>query len=140
MMANARMGYLLHVLFEVPAAINFFLFPSRQLGIHTPQAHAVIRQYALLLLSSVLVALIFAWRPTDKLSGQVAGALALYHLGPVVRSASRIRQYLYQANTLRRGPKSLSEPTLYLVVHVLTGLMLAHTCWTAYLVPDAMNP
>ena len=136
MMANVRVGYLLHVLVEIPAAINFFLFPSRQLGVHTPQAHPVIRQYALLLFSSVLIALVFARRPEDQLSGQVAGALAIYHIGPAVRSASRLRQHLNQANLVKQGLAHLSEPALYLIVHIVTGTLLAHTCWTAYRFPS----
>ena len=137
--ATVRLGYLLHAFIEIPAAINFFLFPSRQLGVHTPQAHPVIKQYALLLFSSVLIALIFAWRPEDELSGQVAGALAIYHVGPAVRSASRLEQCLSHPELIKQGFGRLTEPTLYLVVHIATGSLLIHISWTAYLFPAASD-
>jgi hypothetical protein len=123
-MAIGSAGYLLHVLIEIPAAITFFLAPSRQLGSHTPQAHAVIRQYAILLLSSVVIALAFAWQPENELSGSVAGALALYHIGPGVRSTTRLAQ------AMQTGTGPFWEPALYLAVHTLAGAILAHGCWT----------
>ena len=134
---KASAGFLLHVLVEVPASITFFVFPSRQLGQPTPHAHAVIRQYALLLLTSIIIAGTFAVRPPDELNGQVAGALALYHLGPFVRSWSRL------VHQVQHGQSVIwSEAALYLVVHTVAGTMLAHCCWELYLagVLDILSP
>ena len=139
-MDNVRVGCLLHILIETPAAINFFLFPSKQLSAYTPQAHAVIKQYALLLFSSILIAAIFAGRSDDQLGGQVAGALAVYHVGPIVRSASRLWQYMDPGDNTNWHLGSLAEPALYLVVHVVTGHLLARACWTAYLFPTTLDP
>ena len=136
-MANTDIGFLLHALIELPAAVTFFLLPSRQLGTHSPHAHAIIRQYAMLLYSSILIALVFVRRPQDQLQGQVAGALALYHIGPAARSASSIRHFFSAAEPVRGASGSLWEPVLYVVVHVTTGTMLARTCWSAYLSPSA---
>lgn len=55
-----------------------------------PHAHAIIRQYALLLVSSNLIAYAFLFRPTDEASNAVAAALALYHTGPLLRAGYRI--------------------------------------------------
>jgi hypothetical protein len=119
------MGFLLHILIEVPASINFLLFPSRQLETFSPQAHAVIRQYALLLLTSVLIALIFLLRPVDDLSGQVAGVLSLYHIGPALRSIARLRFRLQENH-----PILPSEAALYLLLHTATGASLAYCFWS----------
>jgi hypothetical protein len=83
-------GFWLHFLIEFPASLNFFLRPSEQLSSPAPQAHAIIRQYAVLLFVSNLIALIFALRPVDGASRNVAGALSVYHLAPLVRAGSRI--------------------------------------------------
>lgn len=116
-----NIAFMLHAIFETPAAINFMIFPSRQIGSFTPQAHPIIRQYALLLLSSVLVSIAFALRPTDDLTRSVAGSFAIYHVGPAVRSLGRLKQ---QAS--RHQSIFLSEAFLYLVVHLCCGLSLFH--------------
>lgn len=114
-----NIAFLLHVVVEVPAAINFMLLPSKQLGQDTPHAHAIIRQYALLLLSSILIAIIFASRPIDDLTRSVAGSLAIYHIGPSLRSWSRLG-----SQAKRSSPVLLSEAALYLVCHLVTGSAL----------------
>ncbi len=111
----ANIPFLLHILLELPASITFFLSPSTQLQLPSPpptpraysQAHALIRQYAVLLLVSNLVALICVLQPTaiddilgiraegkvvevERLRGNVAGALAVYHLAPLVRAVGRM--------------------------------------------------
>ncbi|KAF4633106.1 hypothetical protein G7Y89_g5014 [Cudoniella acicularis] len=101
----------LHLLVEVPASLNFFFNPSEQLSSPAPQAHAVIKQYAVLLLVSNLIALIFARRPIDGTSKKVAGALAVYHLAPVARSLARI-----VGEEMEYG-KALGGPWLHLLVH-----------------------
>jgi hypothetical protein len=126
-----HLGFLLHVVFEIPACLTFYLFPSRQLGTYTPHAHAVIRQYAALLLASVLVAMTFLRRPVDETSGQVAGALAVYHIAPSLRSVGRLRSQVRQGE-----PTILSEACLYLVVHVTCCAALLHHARTAlYIAP-----
>lgn len=116
---NYNVAFVLHAAIEIPAAINFMLFPSKQLGRNTPNAHGVIRQYALLLAVSVLIAMTFAVRPTDDLSRTVAGYLAIYHPGPALRSCARLsRQYKRSERLL------LSEAFLYLTCHLLTGAAL----------------
>lgn len=124
MSSNINLCFLLHILVEIPALINFMVYPSKQLGIYTPHAHAVIRQYALLLLCSVLIAFIFLTRINDDLTGLVAGALAIYHIGPAVRSVGRLR---VQARTGQRI--LISEAALYLVVHLGCGSSLAYCFW-----------
>lgn len=114
------MAFVFHAAIEVPATLNFMFFPSKQLGVYTPHAHPIIRQYALLLLTSVLISLIFATRPTDDLTQAVAGSLSLYHIGPSLRSVGRLRQQSARSQSLM-----LSEAFLYLVLHVICGTMLA---------------
>lgn len=114
-----NVAFLLHVVIEMPAAINFMVQPSKQLGKHTPHAHAIVRQYALLLLSSILIAIIFAPRPVNDLTKAVAGSLAIYHIGPALRSWSRLR-----SQAKRSAPVVWSEAALYLVCHLVTGTAL----------------
>lgn len=124
-------GFLLHVVIEVPALLNFFFFPSRQLGQETPHAHAIIRQYAVLLLSSILVAMVYIAQPLDDISGRVAGALAVYHIAPATRSVARLKK---QAKM--QQPLFLSEAFLYLVVHALCCAALLHHFFVAvYTIP-----
>lgn len=118
-LTTANAGFVLHIAIEIPAAINFMLFPSKQLQIHTPHAHAVIRQYALLLLSSVLISMLFVSRPADDLSRFVAGSLAIYHIGPALRSCGRMSRQKAEAQ-----PVFLSEAFLYLCCHFVTGVSL----------------
>ncbi|KEF59547.1 uncharacterized protein A1O9_04391 [Exophiala aquamarina CBS 119918] len=121
---NYNIGFLTHIIIESPAAFNFFVFPSKQLGTHTPHAHAVIRQYAVLILTSNLVALSFVCRPMDELSGKIAGALALYHIAPSVRSIIRLKRQAREGRTLMP-----SEAFLYLVVHAICGAALLLHFW-----------
>ena len=105
--------FYIHLLLETPASLNFFFRPSNQLALPAPQAHAIIKQYAILLLSSNLVALIFALREVDGLSRNVAGALAVYHAAPLVRALAGIGE--------ERG---LGGPWVHALVHgvALVGL------------------
>jgi len=80
----------LHALIELPASLNFYYRPDEQLSSPAPQAHPIIRQYAVLLLVTVLIASIFALRPVDNTSRNVAVSLAVYHVAPVMRALSRI--------------------------------------------------
>jgi hypothetical protein len=108
-----------HLLIELPASINFFLNPSEQLSSPAPQAHALVRQYAALLFASSLVALIFAVRPVDRTSRNVAGALAVYHLAPLGRAVSRVL-----GGEVGYG-KGLGGPWIHLVAHVFAFVELS---------------
>lgn len=123
MLRLLHVAFGLHILIETPASLNFFLEPSEQLQLGTPSpaAEAVVRQYALLIFSSNLIALVFLLRPVDKVSRQVACALGIYHIGPALRAISRL---------LRREPAlgaGLGGPAVHLVVHVLCLIALFTT-------------
>ena len=84
--------FFLHILGEFGASASFFLRPSQTLRKPQPEAHAVIRQYALLLTSTNLIAAIFLFQDhATAISAKVAGALALYHLGPLTRAVMKVR-------------------------------------------------
>jgi hypothetical protein len=103
----------LHLLIELPASTNFFFAPSEQLSSPAPQAHMILKQYAVLLFVSALIALIFALRPIDGTSRRVAGALSVYHLAPLVRAGSRIMEGSGEYG------KGLGGPVFHLVVHAV---------------------
>lgn len=107
----STLPFWLHLLIELPASLNFFLRPSEQLSSPAPQAHAVIKQYATLLLSSNLVALVFMFRPVDGTSANVAGALAIYHLAPLTRATLRL------VNGDGGYGKQLGGPVAHMAVH-----------------------
>jgi len=93
MVSLMRFALILHLAIETTAAINFFLRPSATLSIPQPHSHGVIRQYALLLLTTnIIVAAVLNRTMHDALYGQIAAALALYHGGPFVRAVSKIRR------------------------------------------------
>ncbi|KAI1617855.1 hypothetical protein EDD37DRAFT_243423 [Exophiala viscosa] len=125
-MVSFNLAFLFHIVIEVPACLNFFLAPSGQLGTYTPHAHAVIRQYAVLILTSVLVAFVFLRQPPDETSAKVAAALAIYHIAPSIRSMSRLRR---QAQS--REAIVFSQASLYLIVHGICFAALTHHFWTA---------
>ncbi len=88
-----RFALVLHLAIETTAALNFFLRPSATLSTPQPHSHGVIRQYALLLLTTnIIVAVVLNRAVHDALCGQIAAALALYHGGPFVRAVSKIRR------------------------------------------------
>lgn len=118
-----QFAFMLHTLVEVVAATNFMLTPSKQLDHYTPGAHPVIRQYALLLLSSAATSFIFARQPLSTSSRQVAAALALYHLGPMLRSVSRLVRQVNQSRAVL-----VSEAMLFLVVHMCCLVSLLAVC------------
>ena len=123
--------FLLHILIETPAAITFALRPSATLPTPQPHAHALIRQYALLLLSSNAVAAMFALQIHDaELSScidwqterWVAGSLALYHVGPFLRAWHR------DYNKEGRGRSIFGRPKVHAISHLLCVMALTGRC------------
>ena len=127
--------FVAHIVVETPACINFMFNPSGQLGNHTPNAHAIIRQYALLLLSSILIAMLLITRDLDKLSGQIAGALAVYHVGPSIRAFSRCWN-----SSSHDSASSLWKAPLYMLVHTICLAGLLQCSWTYYISVDWLSP
>lgn len=80
-----------------------------------PNANAVIRQYALLLMSSNLIAYTFLFRPTDEASSAIAAAFALYHIGPSIRAGHRINSGERNGDG---GRKLLRSPWVHLFAHL----------------------
>ena len=119
-MSLMQFAFTTHVLIETPAAINFMLRPSSTLYTTQEHSHGVIRQYALLLTVTVIVAALVLSRAVhDLFAAQVAGALALHHLGPMMRAASKIRQ--------DRIRGVLGGPWVHLVAHALCAVALVAT-------------
>lgn len=118
-----QLPFLCHLLLETPASLSFLLSPSSQLPRPTPNAHALIRQYAILLLSSNLVALTLLFHPStigtsaEAIRGNVAGALAVYHVAPVVRAVSRIVCSNERGKGRGRGWRELGGPWVHLGGH-----------------------
>ncbi len=111
-----QFAFLLHLIIETAASINFLLRPSATLSAPQPHSHAVIRQYALLLISSNIIAAVMLNREIDATSGKIAGALGVYHIGPIVRAVSRILQ--------KSSGSGLNEPWLHAFAHILCGTCL----------------
>lgn len=115
--------FVLHIVIELPAAISFAFLPSATLSKPQPHAQALIRQYALLLLSTIIIAALFV--PQDR-NGHgskvqervVASALALHHLGPLIRAVRRSRK------GEGTGRHLLGQPRLHALVHGLCCLLL----------------
>lgn len=112
--------FLFHLIVEVPASIGFFFYPSATLAEVQPHAHSVIRQYGLLLTSTNLVAWTFLFEDPSPLSGRVAAALGLYHVGPIVRSWTRTKGDEGTTNMRERW----RGPWLHLGVHVFCAVAL----------------
>ena len=115
--------FILHIVIELPAALSFAFSPSATLSKPQPYAQAVIRQYALLLLSTIIIAAVFV--PGDRKGDRpkieernVASALGLYHLGPMIRAAHRFRSGEGTERYL------LGQPWLHVLVHVLCCILL----------------
>ena len=120
----ASIPFILHIIVELPAAVSFAFFPSATLLIPQPHAQGVVRQYALLLISTIIVAAVFIpqtgkgdWAEMQERG--VAGALALYHLGPLIRAAHRSWEGEGSERPL------LGQPWLHMFGHVLCCLSLA---------------
>ena len=116
MIGIVHFAFLLHLIIETVASIKFLLRPSATLSAPQPHCHAVIRQYALLLISSNIIVAVMLNREIDATSAKVAGALSVYHLGPFVRAVSRILQ--------KSSSSGVIEPWLHAFVHSLCGTCL----------------
>ena len=114
MTISLHLPFLFHIVIELPASIAFFLHPSATLATAQPHADAIIRQYALLLTSSNLIAWAFLFQSSSSSSRHVAAALALYHVGPIVRAWGRIRA---QEDTTTRMVEGWRGPRLHLAAH-----------------------
>ena len=126
-LSTAAWPFILHILTELPAAFAFALFPSATLSTPQPHAHALIRQYALLLFSTNVIAAVFIFRHGEAEAGSyelrwierwVACSLALYHVGPLIRAGCKVWK-----GTQRRQ-HYLARPWIHLIVHLvcLAGL------------------
>lgn len=124
----ASFPFIFHVLVELPAAFAFMLSPSSTLSRPQQEAHAVIRQYGLLLLSTNAIASIFIFEdrhrsPNDdqswRIEAWVAGSLAVYHLGPLLRAGSRSWKAEGRTGTL------LEQPWVHALVHGVNLISLA---------------
>ena len=123
--------FILHTLIELPACFAFALFPSATLSTPQPHAHALIRQYAVLLLSTNLIAGSFIFRShkillscddTGYVQCWVAFSLALYHLGPLMRAGSRIWEGW---GRMTREKDTLAMPWVHAMSHLVCLTALA---------------
>lgn len=115
MLSQYQLPFVLHLLVEIPASINFLLAPAFQLERSDTNGRAVIRQYATLLLSMNIIATIFVFRAADKTTGDVAGAMAVYHVAPTARALYTI---LRGGPGVRREAHALGGPIIHLIVHI----------------------
>jgi len=77
-MSHFNIPFLIHFLGDFGASYGFCVRPSSTLLELQPYAHPVIRQYALLLISTHLIAANFLFQEhPSSISYRVAGALAL---------------------------------------------------------------
>jgi hypothetical protein len=113
------LGLLLHLVIETPATIGFLFFPSATLPAPQPQVQAIIRQYGLLLgCTNVVIAVLLSMKSSIpnvayiSLEHHIGRALAIYHIGPLCRAASRIHQSENIQNVF-------ASPWLHLIAHAL---------------------
>ena len=74
-------------------------------------------------MSTNIIVAVLLNREMDTLSGKVAGALVVYHVGPVVRAISRIRRGDLGGGG--GGSGGLGGPWLYALVHILCAACLS---------------
>jgi hypothetical protein len=141
-----KLPFWLHSLIELIPSIVFLINPASQFyaskitsnlqsanpqcysstATPTPGAETMIRQYGVLLFVSVIISTIFAIREVDKTSRQVAAALTLYHLAPIVRATARL--WGGETGWL---PKDMGGPWVHLVVHIILVLGLGNLAFGA---------
>ena len=122
----AKAPLLFHAVLETAASLSFALQPERQLPGANEDARAVLLNYSGLLLSTNILAVLFAWRTGfDDATRLVAACLAVYHVFPILRASVKIRRGI----GLKPGEKArvLGGPQIHAMVHgaCLVGLILA---------------
>ena len=116
-----NLAFSTHIILESGAAYTFFRNPSFTLAQPQPLAHQVIRQYALLLISTNLIAANFLFQQQPSaLSSRVAGALAIYHFGPITRATLKIRS----GEKINRRGVLLGAAWLHAFSHIIILVML----------------
>ena len=121
--STSHAPFILHLIVEIPATFAFALVPSGTLTRAQPHAHAVIRQYSLLLLSSNIIAVAFIINDTRPecdqsfLEAFVSLALGVYHLGPMMRAYGRVR------NGKSHKASLFTHPGLHLIAHALCATL-----------------
>ena len=99
-----------HAGVELAAGLNFLVRPSSTLAVPQPHAHAVIRQYGVLLLCTSAIATWAALQPENSVTRDIARMLALYHLAPALRAGRKIQQ--------SQAERAFSGAWLFLGVHI----------------------
>ena len=122
-MSLCQIAFLCHLIVELPASLNFFFWPSATLSNPQILAHGLIRQYAVLLMSLNLIVAKFLLRQPDQLSRYIAGALILYHFGPLIRAITKLQKVDQQST-------SLGGPMVHFVAHGTCIAALSASCWT----------
>ena len=124
-------SFYIHIFVEVPASLAFLFNPSGTLAQPQPFAHAVIRQYGILLFCmNLTIILVLCHDPaTDEigyafyqqLEQQLAAVLALYHFAPLFRALTRIH------NTCGTE-RILTGPWMHMALHTAClGALLAES-------------
>jgi hypothetical protein len=114
MLTVSQWPFLLHVLVEVPASINFFFNPASQMQTPHQDAFPIIRQYAVLLMSMNLIAMACLFQAPDDTNPWIPAAMGLYHFAPLYRAAVG----LSKSNTGRaHRVRGLGGPVVHFIVH-----------------------
>lgn len=123
-----QLAFLLHSLVSLPASINFL-----NIAIHIPfetrlthnsihQTRPIVFSYALLLLSTAIISLVFAFTailPGGSTRRMLALGMMVYHVGPILRALVRLKRGV--------GGKELGGPMVHLLTHLVVVLALAIT-------------
>lgn len=122
--------FIIHALVETPAALSFILNPSSQLQPLTPSAALLLQSLGGLLLTTNLVALVFARRPLDDVGRQVALAFAFWHVWPCYRACVRLNRGGQQQHLEGDTPetrRTLGGPVVHLGAHLILLTMFLYT-------------
>lgn len=118
---RSALPFVLHIMVETPAALRFLFTPDAQILHPQPDARSIVRQYAVLLFSTVLIALICLLNHRQRISRLVAGALSIYHIAPILRAGTKLSNSRLLSSV---GKEAWREPALYVVVHFACFLSL----------------
>ena len=135
MWSSTETAFAFHLFIELPAAWLFFFRPSQTLEMPQPHAHAVIRQYALLLMSTNIIATAAFFQRSEEMTKTIAGALVLYHVGPIIRAVNRGTRSLpnritnKKPNTVRETTGTrLGNPWPHAILHTVCLVLLLNVC------------